>query len=451
MVEKDELEALARRRATRSRSRTSSTSTRSTRSTSSRRTTCSPDKNAAKPYRLLVEAMTELEQGRDRPGRDARQGGARRDPPDRRDAVRRDDALRRRGARGRPRADVDADGDRAERAASSTMARQLVEALAGDFDPEKYHDEYREQLLGAHRAEGRGRGDRRARRAEEPAKVLDLMAALEASLARTGAKQGSGATPAKKPAAKKAAGQEARGQEGGREERARRRRRSAPASRPDGPIRASRRLGDRDAAGRRRRERPGDHRDATTSASACSCSSQPQSQTMTSAAARKAVQGSNRTESARNTMASKRVASILSSRMLIAGSSWVAVVPPPDESQLCNSRGHCTSMARSRRGMTLMEEAGVDVRFLEPDGAEGFTRLVRRCYGDTYTRPGSTTPRPSPPGSAPAPSGRPWASPSTASWSPTSASCGAAPMTTSPSRARRSSIPSTAVGTSSRC
>ena len=31
-----------------------------------------------------------------------------------------------------------------------------------------------------------------------------------------------------------------------------------------------------------------------------------------------------------------------------------------------------------------MEEAGVDVRFLEPDGAEGFTRLVRRCYGDTY-------------------------------------------------------------------
>ena len=27
------------------------------------------------------------------------------------------------------------------------MARQLVEALSGDFEPEKYHDEYREQLL----------------------------------------------------------------------------------------------------------------------------------------------------------------------------------------------------------------------------------------------------------------------------------------------------------------
>src|ERR1700754_3380497 len=40
--------------------------------------------------------------------------------------------------------------------------------------------------------------------------------------------------------------------------------------------------------------------------------------------------------------------------------------------------------------MTLMDEhhrAGepaVEVGFLDPDGAEGFTRLVRRCYGDSY-------------------------------------------------------------------
>jgi GNAT superfamily N-acetyltransferase len=42
--------------------------------------------------------------------------------------------------------------------------------------------------------------------------------------------------------------------------------------------------------------------------------------------------------------------------------------------------------------MTLMgdhphdpqEEPGVEVRFLDPDGAAGFTRLVRRCYGDSY-------------------------------------------------------------------
>jgi serine/threonine-protein kinase RsbW len=31
-----------------------------------------------------------------------------------------------------------------------------------------------------------------------------------------------------------------------------------------------------------------------------------------------------------------------------------------------------------------MEDAGVDIRFLAPEGAEGFTRLVRRCYGDSY-------------------------------------------------------------------
>ena len=30
------------------------------------------------------------------------------------------------------------------------------------------------------------------------------------------------------------------------------------------------------------------------------------------------------------------------------------------------------------------EEPGVEVRFLDPEGAEGFTRLVRRCYGDSY-------------------------------------------------------------------
>jgi GNAT superfamily N-acetyltransferase len=40
--------------------------------------------------------------------------------------------------------------------------------------------------------------------------------------------------------------------------------------------------------------------------------------------------------------------------------------------------------------MTAMEEhdhdedAGIEVRFLAPEGAEGFTRLVRRCYGESY-------------------------------------------------------------------
>jgi serine/threonine-protein kinase RsbW len=32
----------------------------------------------------------------------------------------------------------------------------------------------------------------------------------------------------------------------------------------------------------------------------------------------------------------------------------------------------------------LPREPGVDVRFLDPEDAEAFTRLVRRCYGDSY-------------------------------------------------------------------
>ena len=93
------------------------------------------------------------------------------------------------------------------------MARQLVDTLAGTFDPEKYHDEYREEVLALIERKAAGEEIVAPAAPEEPAKVLDLMAALEASLARTGAKQtGSGAatkraatkTAANKAAAKKA-------------------------------------------------------------------------------------------------------------------------------------------------------------------------------------------------------------------------------------------------------
>jgi DNA end-binding protein Ku len=91
------------------------------------------------------------------------------------------------------------------------MARQLVDTLAGAFDPEKYHDEYREEVLALIEAKAAGEEIVAPAAPEEPAKVLDLMAALEASLQRTGAKQaGDGASattrkrPAKKAAAKKA-------------------------------------------------------------------------------------------------------------------------------------------------------------------------------------------------------------------------------------------------------
>jgi len=85
------------------------------------------------------------------------------------------------------------------------MARQLVESLAGTFDPEKYHDEYREEVLALIDRKAAGEEIVAPAAPEEPAKVLDLMAALEASLARTGAKQTGRATPAKRPVKKAAA------------------------------------------------------------------------------------------------------------------------------------------------------------------------------------------------------------------------------------------------------
>ena len=72
------------------------------------------------------------------------------------------------------------------------MARQLVSSLTAEFDPEKYHDEYREELLALIDKKAAGEEIVAAPTTEEPAKVLDLMAALEASLARAGAKQAGG-------------------------------------------------------------------------------------------------------------------------------------------------------------------------------------------------------------------------------------------------------------------
>jgi DNA end-binding protein Ku len=66
-----------------------------------------------------------------------------------------------------------------------TMARQLVESLASEqFEPEKYHDEYREQLLDLIERKAAGEEIVAEPVVEAPAKVLDLVAALEASLAK---------------------------------------------------------------------------------------------------------------------------------------------------------------------------------------------------------------------------------------------------------------------------
>src|SRR3954469_9823087 len=91
------------------------------------------------------------------------------------------------------------------------IAKQLVESLAGPFDPDRYRDTYREEVLAL--IERKAAGEEIAvapAREEAPAAVPDLMAALQASLeqVRGGAEKPKPApkkAPAKKPSRAKAA------------------------------------------------------------------------------------------------------------------------------------------------------------------------------------------------------------------------------------------------------
>jgi DNA end-binding protein Ku len=72
------------------------------------------------------------------------------------------------------------------------MARQLVGSLASDWAPEKYRDDYRDKVLELIEAKAEGNEVALAPPADRPAPVLDLMAALEASLARATGRAGGG-------------------------------------------------------------------------------------------------------------------------------------------------------------------------------------------------------------------------------------------------------------------
>jgi DNA end-binding protein Ku len=63
------------------------------------------------------------------------------------------------------------------------MAQQLIDSLSSDFEPAKYHDEYREKVLELIEAKAEGQEIAIQPADEEPQEVPDLMAALEASLA----------------------------------------------------------------------------------------------------------------------------------------------------------------------------------------------------------------------------------------------------------------------------
>ena len=63
------------------------------------------------------------------------------------------------------------------------MAQQLIDSLSSEFDPTSYRDEYRDKVLELIEMKASGQEIAVQPEAPEPAKVPDLMAALEASLA----------------------------------------------------------------------------------------------------------------------------------------------------------------------------------------------------------------------------------------------------------------------------
>jgi DNA end-binding protein Ku len=97
------------------------------------------------------------------------------------------------------------DDDVQVRPQEQAMAESLVASMAGDFEPEQYHDDYREALQKVIEAkiEGREVVDT-APAAPDTGQVVDLMAALRASVEAAKRSRGE-EPPAKKAPAKKAA------------------------------------------------------------------------------------------------------------------------------------------------------------------------------------------------------------------------------------------------------
>jgi DNA end-binding protein Ku len=165
-----------------------------------------PDAKGVKPYKLLVEAMIELNK--------VAIGRIIVRSKERLVAIRPVDGMlcietMRYSDEVLPRTNlVPDDGETELSERELAMARQLVESLAAEsWEPEKYHDEYREQVLDLIERKAAGQEIVAEPMVEPPAKVLDLVAALEASLEKAQhAKERhpsvAAASSTKKPAAK---------------------------------------------------------------------------------------------------------------------------------------------------------------------------------------------------------------------------------------------------------
>jgi DNA end-binding protein Ku len=88
------------------------------------------------------------------------------------------------------------------------LASQIIGSLATDWDPKRYHDTYTEELKGLIEAKAKGKKIVVEEEAPAEATVVDLMQALEDSLAaarKGGGKSGAKKQAKKKPAARKSA------------------------------------------------------------------------------------------------------------------------------------------------------------------------------------------------------------------------------------------------------
>jgi DNA end-binding protein Ku len=101
----------------------------------------------------------------------------------------------------RPRAEIDEAVEETDvKDPELAMARQLVESLVGDFDPEDYENEYRNELRAMLEAKLAGQEIAQPEPAPE-APVIDLMDALKQSVAQAQQYKGkpAAAKPKKKP------------------------------------------------------------------------------------------------------------------------------------------------------------------------------------------------------------------------------------------------------------
>jgi DNA end-binding protein Ku len=142
-----------------------------------------PDRAAERPYRLLIEAMTDLQKvAVGKIVLRAKEHLVAIRPLDGALCIETmrhaDEVIPIESIEEIPRGD-----DIAPNQKELDMARQLIEALSGDFEPQKYTDAYREQLLEIIEKKAAGEEIVAAPSAPSTDKVVDLMAALEASVA----------------------------------------------------------------------------------------------------------------------------------------------------------------------------------------------------------------------------------------------------------------------------